>query len=502
MPSKKKPAAPEALAEYESRRDFAATPEPAPAAARPHGEPIFVVQEHHARRLHYDFRLEADGVLKSWAVPKQPTLEPSQKRLAVHVEDHPFDYAFFQGRIPEGQYGAGDVAVWDHGTYENLMEQKPKPMSISQSIAAGRVEVLLHGKKLKGGFALIRLRGQNGGKDNWLLIKMRDQYARPDTAGANGKAKTATTTTKTESNRTSAAKTKPARPTASGRTTAKRKVPVLTHPDKVLFPDSGITKADCFEFYRRIAPWLLPHLRDRPATLERLPEGVKEEGPHFWQKNAPEYYPSWIQRAELPTKDGRVVQYVLVNNIETLLYLVNQGTLTFHVWFSRVQDLAHPDFVLFDLDPGKASFGDVVDVAKTLHTILQKEKVEAFVKTSGKTGLHVLTPWREKGGYDEARAWTLAIAERVVAALPEQATVERSKAKRSGRVYVDVMQNALGHHAVPPYVLRAVPAASVSTPLEWRELTAELDPAQFNLPTIFRRLEKQKKDPAAGLLKS
>src|SRR3977135_2476327 len=159
-----------ALAEYQHKRDFTKTPEPRPRIKKSPRQPIFVVQEHHARRLHYDFRLEADGVLKSWAVPKQPTLDPSQKRLAVHVEDHPLDYAFFQGRIPEGQYGAGDVAVWDHGTYENLMEQKPKPMSISQGIAAGRVEVFLHGKKLKGGFALIHLRSQDQ-KDNWLLIK-------------------------------------------------------------------------------------------------------------------------------------------------------------------------------------------------------------------------------------------------------------------------------------------------------------------------------------------
>jgi bifunctional non-homologous end joining protein LigD len=277
----------------------------------------------------------------------------------------------------------------------------------------------------------------------------------------------------------------------------------VTHPDKIMFPDAGITKGQVFEFYERIAPRLLPYLRDRPATLERFPDGIGDsKAPHFWQKNAPDYYPSWIPRVELPTQQGKTVNYVLVNNQETLLYLVNQGTLTFHIWFSRVKDLDRPDFVLFDLDPSQASFQDAVAVARQLHEFLQEEDVEAFVKTSGKTGLHVQVPWTAEGGYDEARAWALQIAERVVQALPDQATVERSKAGRGRRVYVDVMQNARGHHAVPPYVLRAVPGATVSTPLEWRELTAKLDPAAFNLKTIFSRLTQHRKDPWAGFLRS
>jgi bifunctional non-homologous end joining protein LigD len=204
----------------------------------------------------------------------------------------------------------------------------------------------------------------------------------------------------------------------------------------------------------------------------------------------------------LPSERGKPVHYALVNDLKTLLYLVNQGTLTFHVWLSRVDDLDRPDFVLFDLDPGEADFADALAVAKELHVILTGEGVEAFVKTSGKTGLHVLTPWEAEGGYDEARAWALGIAERVVEALPEQATVERSKAKRNRRVYVDIMQNARGHHAVPPYVLRAVPGAPVSTPLSWRELTPQLEPAQFNLKTIFRRLARQRRDPMAALVRA
>jgi bifunctional non-homologous end joining protein LigD len=280
----------------------------------------------------------------------------------------------------------------------------------------------------------------------------------------------------------------------------------VTHPEKVLFPDDGITKADVAAFYRRIAPRLLPHLKDRPVTLERLPEGLGSGTPHFWQKDTPSYYPDWIPRVELPSETGKPVHYALVNDLPTLLYLVNQGALTFHVWFSRVQNLDRPDFVLFDLDRGEATFADVVAVAKALHDVLKEEGVKPLLKTSGKTGLHVLVPGERRGvsppvdgGYDEARRWAEGIAGRVVEALPDQATVERSKAKRHGRVYVDVMQNVRGRHAVPPYVLRPVPGAPVSTPLAWRELTPELDPARFNLKTIFRRLQRQKGDPMAAL---
>ena len=204
----------------------------------------------------------------------------------------------------------------------------------------------------------------------------------------------------------------------------------------------------------------------------------------------------------LPTERGKSVHYGLVNDLATLLYLVNQGTLTFHVWFSRVEDLDRPDFVLFDLDPGEAPFADVVVVAREVQRLLKDEDVPAFVKTSGKTGLHVLTPWRQPGGYDEAREWARTIAGQVVEALPEQATAEIRKARREGRVYVDVLQNARGHHAVPPYVLRPVPDATVSVPLSWREVTPELDPHQFTLKTVFRRLARQKRDPMGELVRS
>jgi bifunctional non-homologous end joining protein LigD len=273
----------------------------------------------------------------------------------------------------------------------------------------------------------------------------------------------------------------------------------LTHPEKVLYPEPGVTKGEVFDFYRRIADRLLPYLRDRPVTLERLPEGVGEGRPHFWQKHTPATYPAWVRRVELPSERGQPVPYTLVNDLPTLLYLVNQNALTFHVWLSRVGNLDRPDFVLFDIDRSEATFKDVVAVAKQVRAVLRSERREAFVKTSGKSGLHVLAPWRDAGGYDEARAWAYQVAAKVVAALPEQATTEPRKANRGRRVYLDVTENARGRHVVPPYVLRATPNATVSMPLSWREVTPALDPAVFTLRTAFRRLGRMKRDTLAGL---
>ena len=205
-------------------------------------------------------------------------------------------------------------------------------------------------------------------------------------------------------------------------------------------------------------------------------------------------------RAELPTDGGKIVHYALVNDVDTLLYLVNQGTLTFHVWLSRVGQLDRPDFVLFDLDPGETEFATLVQAAQRLHALLQKRRARNYVKTSGKSGLHVLVPWTAEGGYAESSAWAKEVAEQLVGELPDLATLETRKAGRGRRVFVDILHNNRGHHVVPPYVPRATPEASVSTPLSWRELTPELAPRRFNIHTIFDRLARRR-DPLTPLLR-
>lgn len=165
------------LHEYHTRRDFIASPEPYGSIKMASKEqPLFVIQKHDASHLHYDVRLEIDGVLKSWAVPKGPSTDPKEKRLAMPTDDHPLEYATFEGTIPEGEYGAGTVMVWDIGTFENLKHKDGKPVSLEQSYKDGQVEVFLHGKKLEGAYTFIRL-GTSTDKVRWLMIKMRDEYA-------------------------------------------------------------------------------------------------------------------------------------------------------------------------------------------------------------------------------------------------------------------------------------------------------------------------------------
>jgi DNA ligase D-like protein (predicted 3'-phosphoesterase) len=171
----------EPLETYHEKRKFQRTPEPFGEKETPEGKPIFVIQKHDASHLHYDFRLEWGGVLKSWAVPKGPSTVPRTMRLAMLTEDHPLDYATFEGVIPEGNYGAGTVMVWDTGTYRNLRAEKPdRPEDMEQSFRGGKIEVWLEGKKLKGGYAFIRTHGMGGSGDDgrkWLLVKMKDEYA-------------------------------------------------------------------------------------------------------------------------------------------------------------------------------------------------------------------------------------------------------------------------------------------------------------------------------------
>jgi bifunctional non-homologous end joining protein LigD len=815
-------AVPAPLDDYRKKRDPARTPEPFGPARGGEGR-MFVVQKHAARRLHYDVRLEMDGVLKSWAVPKGPSLRAEEKRLAVHVEDHPIEYADFEGIIPAGNYGAGAVIVWDRGWYRLVKDGTP-----AAQLTAGRLEVELFGIKLRGRWTLARMGGKS---KEWLLLKKADAFVAADEATdrfpesvlsgltveevRDGSGRRATlrerlTTApagevdaatqpvmlaslaerpfsdprwlfeiKYDGVRVLAARddarvalygragqdftarypevvtalralpltrfvldgevvaldeagrpsfqrlqnrmhlTRPAdverarstvpvsavffdalaldgrdlrrlpllerkaclalavpargvirygdhvvergeafyeaadeqrvegvlakrldsrytggrtrewlkikchrrqefviggwtdpqgarglfgalhlgvyedgrlvyvakvgtgfdettlrevweklqplvRPTspfvtgtpigrghhwvepslvcevrftewtheggvrhpaflglrddkrpddcrreeavasaapadvADAPPPASDRAVTLTNPEKIFWPAEGYTKSDLVAYYERTAPWLLPYLRERPLVLARYPDGIT--GKSFFQKDAPEWAPEWIRRARIHASGvGRDIDYFVVDDVESLRYVANTGTIPLHLWASRVGTLERPDWLVLDLDPKGAPFTDVVKVALALRAILERLELASYPKTSGATGLHVLLPLGGRYSYEETRTFARLLATLAVEAVPAISTIVRVVQARGGKVYVDFGQNGPGQTIVAPLSLRPLPGAPVSCPLRWSEVTPRLDARRFTLRTMPARLDRTG-DPMAPVL--
>jgi bifunctional non-homologous end joining protein LigD len=767
------------LREYERKRDPKKTPEPFGGKRRAK-EPIFVVQRHDARRLHYDFRLERDGALASWAVPKGVPLEPGQQRLAVHVEDHPLDYASFEGEIPKGEYGAGTVEIWDAGTYE-LVEEKPN----------GGLTVRLHGKRLEGLWSLVPAK-LSGDPKNWLLLRKREDGAAPGGSRttykpmlatledeqhmprgegwefeikwdgyrivarlAGGEARLHTRKDQDYTERfakvagelVKALKTpdcvvdgevcaldedgrpsfsamqqaKPGTPivyylfdllevdgepvvdlplserrarllklldrrnrtvqfsesfddgpallraakqqrlegimgkrldsryqpgkrtrdwlkfkahgeqelviagytrgkgrrewsfgalvlavygpdglewagnvgtgfddeeidrllkklrplerkaspfpealkmprvrkddivwveprlvadisfaewTHDGRlrapvyqglredkdaTEVRRELPGeepagipnvirkgkrvlrLSNLEKVFWPAEGITKGDLLAYYRDVAAAVVPHLRDRPFTLKRYPDGW--QGQHFFQKDAPAGMPDWMPTVslEVTTRDRprqrRRIDAPLVNDELGLLWVVNMGCIDLNTWYSRVDKLDRPDFVLFDLDPSSdVGFPETVQVALLVKEALDALGLESFPKTSGADGFHVIVPIERRHTYDDTREFAEIVARALASTHRGLVTTEWTRSKRRG-VLIDANQNGEGKTIASVYSVRPKEGAPVSTPLRWEEVDESLDPAAFTMDVVRERVAEHG-DLYEGVLKT
>lgn len=798
------------LETYRARRTAGHTPEPFGGSASAPG--LYVIQQHAASRMHFDLRLELDGTLKSWAVPKGPSLDPSVKRAAILVEDHPIEYGGFEGHIPEGNYGAGAVIVWDRGRW--LPEGDARA-----GLEAGKLVFELQGYKLRGRWALVRTRRDDR---QWLLIKHRDAFANgdapapesvlsgltveelrdhleparalraslqrdgvpqrrvdptklspmlcqprdepfsdprwvfelkydgyrlfatrdegqvrlflrrgsqatsvfPDVVAALSKlpydglvldgevvvlddtghasfqllqqraqlrrgmdidraslrlpatyfafdllaaegfdlrdlplverkrilrkvlppagpiayadhleehgealwqevvrrhlegmvAKRAdakyrggrspswvkislghradfavvgftapegarhalgalllgthhhgrlvlagavgTGFSDDELVRTlellapDVVKRKPVegelaraahatwvKPrhvvevrfkewTSDGRIrqpvfvrwrpdkqpaecvrdpaeapplTAPARRPSIPRANKVFWPEAGYTKGDLVTYYDHVAEWILPYLRDRPLLLTRYPDGI--EGKSFFQKDAPSWAPGHVRRVKLWSEERQAeISQFVCDDVETLRWLAEMGTIPLHVWASRVATLEHPDWASLDLDPKRAPFEHVVQVALATKALCDDVKLPAFIKTSGSTGLHVLVALGRQLTHEQARQWAELIARVVVVRLPEIATVERQVARRGGRVYVDFGQNGRGKTLAAPLCVRPVPFAGVSMPLRWSEVTPTLSPEDFHLGNAVTRLQRMREDPLLPVL--
>ena len=762
------------LREYERKRDRKKTPEPF-SGKKKGKDPIFVVQRHDARRLHYDFRLERDGALASWAVPKGVPLEPGQQHLAVHVEDHPLDYATFEGEIPKGEYGAGTVEIWDAGTYELLEEKR-----------GGGLTVRLHGKKLDGVWALVPAK-LSGDPKNWLILRKREDGAdaarreykpmlatledpksiprqgyefeikwdgyRIVTRVAGGEARLLSRKDQDYTRRFAnvakelekALKTPDAvvdgevvaldeegRPSFSAMQQGKSGTPILyyvfdllevegepvldlplterrkrlrklldgrnrtvkfsepfedgqalyeaakerrlegimgkkldsrylpgkrsrdwlkfkthgeqelviagytkgkgrrewsfgslvlgayeadgtlrwagnvgtgfdddeiekllkklrplerkdspfqpppkmprirkgevvwvepklvaevsfaewTHDgrlrapvyqglrtdkdasevhrelpttpispviqigkrelrlsnlDKPFWPEEGITKGDLLAYYRDVASVVVPHIRDRPFTMKRYPDGW--QGKFFFQKDKPAGMPDWIQTVniEVSTRERprqrRRIDAPLVNDELSLLWMVNMASIDLNTWYSRVDKLDRPDFVLFDLDPSPdVGFKETVQVALLVKEALDALGLVSFCKTSGADGIHVLVPVERRHTYDDTRQFAEIIAGALATTHRGLVTTEWSKSKRRG-VLIDANQNGEGKTIASVYSVRPKAGAPVSTPLRWDEVDESLDPAAFTMDVVRQRIAEHG-DLFEGVLKT
>lgn len=672
------------LGDYKNKRNFSKTPEP-PGSE---GDGLrYVIHLHRATRLHFDLRLEVDGILKSWAVPKGPSLNPTEQRLAVRVEDHPMEYGEFEGVIPEGNYGAGAVVLWDEGIFveRSSRGREDSLEALRGGLEKGRVTVVFFGRRLRGEFALIR---SEKDPKHWLLLKKRDEFAQykpepweprsvrtgrtldevaaqaPVQGAYWGKASTpsrplpqpgkeqlgmdtrpkenlprrfkpmlplAQTTvpnskewvalpvfdgyrvlaevdprgarlyskagrdfsarfptlikalgdlgqtllldgevvvldeqgvpdpkllrgyqkdrvgtpklfvwdalhqggvtlrslplasrltvvrdllkgatelqvpdgedapfslwrhrgTRYESGtssfwmkvpRESAAGAAPSTETPSGQR------PRLTHLDRILWPEEGYTKRDLVEYYESVSEVLLPHLKDRPQSLHRHPHGIASEG--FFQKDISQYVPRWVSTVPVTSgTSGRTINYLLVQNVGTLLFLANYGCIELNPWFSRLPRLDQPDFLVIDLDPDGNPFDEVVQVALSVRAVLDEVGAQSWCKTSGATGLHICVPTVVT--FEEALQFSVRITEAVARRHPDITSTERSPSRRRGKIYLDAFQNRRGQTLASVYCLRPRPGAPASTPLHWDEVRPGLDPSRFTIQTLPKRIVRE-----------
>jgi bifunctional non-homologous end joining protein LigD len=507
------------LETYRKMRDFRRTPEPKGSVSKSNRR-RFVVQEHHASKLHFDFRLEVGGVLKSWSVPRGPSLDPAEKRLAVETEDHPVEYLKFEGLIPAGEYGAGEHMKWDGGTFDVLGEG-----TAAEQLEAGRLDFALKGEKLRGAFTLLKMKRRAG---EWLLFKRSDEFSeegwelhlrKPEggvetikgkSKKAKGKGEGAGHVRKFDTAKKAAGgKVVPAARALKAKAVegdvnlkVGREVVPLTHPERIYWPGEGYTKGELVRFYYEVADYILPYLKDRPLIMKRYPAGI---GGTFFHQHDVNEAPSFVRTVPLEVEDGggHEVDYIVGDNLATLLYMANLGAIERHPWHSRVAKLEHPDWLVFDLDPGEGvEFTTICDVAVTTRDVLARVGLDSYPKTSGSRGIHVYVPVEPVYEYDRIAELAEQVAGVVAREQSGVATVERSKRKRGeGMIYVDHMQNARGKSVVAPYSVRPKPGATVSAPLEWKEVERrKIRTSDFHIKNMLRRVER-KGDLFAAVLK-
>jgi len=437
----------------------------------------FVVQKHDATRLHYDFRLELDGVFKSWAVTRGPSLDPAVKRLAVAVEDHPLDYGDFEGTIPEGQYGGGTVQLWDRGTWTPVGDPH-------EGLRKGDLTFDLEGERLHGGWVLVRMKHDRAGKKgrtNWLLIKRRDAAAREGAADD------------LLEEDTSVASGRTLKQIARGTGGSAVVMGVsISHPDKALWPaeDPPVTKLELARYFEAVGDWMIEHLRGRPCSLVRTPEGI-DGAPPFFQRHAAPGTSPLIERVKVR---GDRKPYLQIDRVEGLVAAAQGDATELHPWNGQPGAPDRPGRLVFDLDPAPdVGFDAVIAGALELRRRLETLGLKTFCKTTGGKGLHVVTPLtddEDSPGWDAAKSFTREVCRRLADEQPDKYLLSMARKDRAGRIFLDYLRNDRTSTAVAPLSPRARPGAPVSMPVAWTQVRKGLDPKRFTLRTAPALLRK------------
>lgn len=445
------------LSKYNQKRNFNKTKEPIGKRSKKAKRLRFCIQHHIARKDHYDLRLEWNGVLISWAIPKGPSYNPKDKRLAIKVEDHPIDYRNFEGTIPKGEYGGGIVMLWDKGYWEPIKEYKP-------NFKEGPIKFILKGNRLKGMWTLVKLKDDN----NWLLIKDEDEYHLYDNINEfNTSIKTGRTMDEIATN---------------------IKRIEITNPNKIVYKKPKVTKMDIVNYYKAVSKRMLPLIENRLISTIRYPNGSK--GSSFFKKHFENIH-KFLGLKRIKNKNEHQNDYYYIKDINGLIGEVQMNSYEFHVWGCLASDLSHADMLVFDLDPDELlSLNKLREGVKDLKSILDEYELTSFLKTSGGKGYHVVIPLNAKVTWKNARLIAKNIAELMEAKWPEKYTSNMKKSKRKGKIFIDWVRNTKGATSVAPYSLRIRKKLTVSMPILWNELD-KIKPDEITMEEAIKRLKRR-----------